>query len=154
MAYAKYHLAFEAHFLVYRTLRKNSLSGKELLPLQDWPQQDSDLINRTDRSNWFPNQQVGGLDYTIEELLGMASKAVSAVINASEGFFARGVTVTSQEYFSGLKVGFLDDDYNLDTGLPSSLNHDAANTSRNDDERFEFQAQKLSSRYAAMFAGN
>lgn len=150
MAYAKYHLVLEAHFLVYRTLRKNSLSGKELLPLQDWPQQDSDLINRTRKANWYATQKVAGLDYTIEELLTKASMAVSAIINASEGFFDPNVFGTSKQYFSGLNVRFLDDDYNLDTGLPSSLNNDTANTSRNDDERFEYQAQALASRYAVM----
>ncbi|WP_027192150.1 zinc dependent phospholipase C family protein [Fundidesulfovibrio putealis] len=150
MSYAKYNLAIGTHCYMLRKKRKNILSGRKVLPLADWPQQDSALINRTDRANWYPPQQVAGLDYNIEELLGMASKAVSAVIDASEGFFDPNVLGTSQQYFSGLNVRFLDDDYNLDTGLPSSLNNDRQNTSKDDGERFEFQAQELASRYAVM----
>jgi len=104
---------------------RTTIQGEELYQIEPSP-----------RIPW--HRDVGdGPDISVPEMFDLAVKAVKKVASDSEGFF-RSQATSSREYFAGLPnpAPFLEQNYNFDTGLPSTFNNELKSLSSAEILRF------------------
>lgn len=95
---------------------------------------------------WLTTGESAQLTYSVMDLLSFSIKAVQQVITATYGFLASD-DPDAKNYFANTNtVVFLDQNWNLDTGLPDSLNTTEQNFAL-DETRFDFGINTLSSNF-------
>ena len=94
------------------------------------------------RQPWLDTPANVELFYSVKELYDKANKETIQVVNASEAFFADR-TVDSASFFKSRQTVYLGKNYNLDTGLPSSLNTATDNQSEDPYRRFDYRTDIL-----------
>lgn len=107
------------------------------------------------RTKWCPSENPLMPSYSVQDLFGFAIEDVKRVIEASEDFFASASSSARDFFLDKLqasqqdKIVFLDENYNLDTGLPAS-NNDALIKLPTRKQVSEFGLTKLDDNYKTM----
>ena len=124
-----------------------------LVPITRINKKQRNELDQEPRRKWYPSDNPLMPDYSVPELFEFAVKAMKMVIDASERFFSSDAT-SARAFFSqnAQNVVFLDDNYNFDTGLPSSKNPEIIKISGNIDKRFDYGLDMLSRNYRTIDA--
>lgn len=142
--------------ILYLSSKMDSIAGllhptlKPLIPIKNLD--DKQRKQLESRRKWRISENPLMPDYSVPELFEFAVKAAKRVIDVSEEFFASD-SASSRDFFANKlhassqarKIVYLDEDYNLDTGLPSSNN--ALIWSATPKEVSEFGLGKLQDNY-------
>ncbi len=83
-------------------------------------------LNETQRKNleerWLEGYNLLLPEYSVLQLFGLATSAMSKIIDESEKFFKSDAKSAKEFFAANSGTPFLNENYNLDTGLPSSHN--------------------------------
>lgn len=125
-------------------------SIKSLYKLEEKPPQVpgklKDEWTNEKHEQWLSYTSNVGLNYSAEDLFAMAVKATKKAIEDSEAFL-NGKNNNSKDSFQSQATPYLNENYNLDTGLPSSKNAEPDNTSADPEIRYAYGVEKLIANY-------
>jgi hypothetical protein len=117
----------------------------------EWDIEEHVAMN-SGREPWCPAPGNEVLTFTGEDLFQMAVAVTAEVINIAEGFLQLGQP-DAFSYLSGSGHPLLIEDYNLDTGLPSSLNNVEENRAEDPAVRFSYEVERLLTNYTRFYSG-
>jgi len=146
-AYKDYEAEINFTRLGIRIIRKN-INGFITGNVQITEENSPTILNSA-RNTWFAHPSNERLLFSVDDLYEMAVTATSDVIKASERFFVSS-SQTSMEFFLNEEAitPYLKDDFNLDTGLPSSSNQNQPLCSSDPNTRYAFGVEKLDQLYS------
>lgn len=144
--YRGYFVANGSDFIYLRRFHKNMMSWEHVLPLGEWSDNDLDAMNTAHRP-WSTAPGNASLNYSVRELFDKAVAVVGQVIEVSEAFLASQAP-SSRDVLQASNVRYLQENMNIDTGLPASLNNDPDNRSDTDAIRFAAGADILATTFA------
>ena len=123
-------------------------SIKSLYKLEEKSPQLSAKAEWTNENHqqWLSYTSNAGLNYSVEDLFAMAVKATKKAIEDSEAFL-NSKNNNSKAFFHSQATPYLNEDYNLDTALPSSKNAESDNTSADPEIRYAYGVEKLIANY-------
>lgn len=123
--------------------------GKLYKPEEKAPQ-IADIIREewtnTEHRQWLPLGINSSLSYSAPELFNMAVKATKNAVEESEAFLNSEQT-NSRIFFDLHRILYINEDHNLDTGLPSAGNEASENLSPDTAVRFAHGVEKLIANY-------
>ncbi|CVK21737.1 zinc dependent phospholipase C family protein [Sporomusa sphaeroides] len=110
---------------------------------------DSPHIFNSERKRWFASSSNDQLNFSVDDLYEMAVTTTSDVITASERFFSS-CSENSMDFFLNEETitAYLKNDFNLDTGLPSSNNQNQSLLSQDANTRYAFGVEQLHQLYS------
>lgn len=101
------------------------------------------------RSPWPPSDVISSFTYNHIDMFKMAVNGVQALGNAVQSFLLDNGDVSAIDFLRGQNCLYLDQDWNLDTGLPSSENQNGQLMGE-DHDRFEYGTIILEQMYSQL----
>lgn len=129
----------------FNSILARSENSSHVVAPGHWKEEHKRAMNIA-RTQWYAAPGNELLLYTGEELYNMAIRAASDVIKIGEDYVQRRKP-GSLNYLKNSGHVLLQENYNLDTGLPSIFNDNSENRNPNSQIRFGFMAKQLSENY-------
>lgn len=107
-----------------------------------WTSKEQTAMN-INQNPWFPIAENESLCYTVQQLYKTAVENLSTIIRISEQFFTSESLDSLDFFLHQSKIPYLIEDYNLDTGLPSSDNDIEENYTSDPSIRYAYRVDKL-----------
>ena len=148
-AYRDYISSFRILYTLMRNVRiPQRLSV--LVPISILNVEQLHLLEPEPRKQWHENDDIRAPSYNVQELFDLSVAAMREVIGSSEMFFASRYS-DSRQFFreNAANVAYLDVNYNLDTGIPSSANKQLIGMATLA-EAFRFSAPMLKEKYSVL----
>lgn len=145
-AYRDYETEINFTRLGIRLIKKNIngfITGKVQIS-----EENSPTILNSNRDIWYDHPSNEKLLFSVDDLYEMSVTATSDVIKSAERFFSSS-SENAMEFFLNdeATTPYLKDDFNLDTGLPSSNNQIEPLLSPDPNTRYSFGVEKLNQLY-------
>ena len=132
--YRGYYLANGFNLSFLSKFRKNMMNLEDVRPVGLWTYDELKSMN-DEHHPWSAAPGNSVLSYSVRELFDKAVEAVEKVIQVSEEFLISS-NQSSKVVLGASDVMYLQENMNIDTGLPASWNNDSGNRSDSDDIRF------------------
>lgn len=147
-AYEDFDHIIKTDFYMIGKIHYNPMALEPIKPIADWAEVELARMNENGKP-WYEAAGNETLIYTALGLYNYAVEAVKQIVLASEDYLADSGT-SSMEFFKKSDALYLNENFNLDTGLPCSFNEDATNKSSEGVVRFAFKTDLLNSYYSSI----
>ncbi|MDR7866515.1 MAG: zinc dependent phospholipase C family protein [Sporomusaceae bacterium] len=147
-AYEDFAKLIGGDFYAVGKIHYNFMALEPVKPYEEWEAAHIARMNEAQKP-WFPAPGNDRLFYSALGLYNYTVKAVETVFSAGEAYFGQN-EASAKEFLCQQAFPYFTENYNLDTGLPASLNGDETNASADNATRFGFGAEILDSYYRGL----